>query len=310
MLLLTGATGTVGQALLRRLIAADRAGASARSIGSVRCLVRDPRRLGASIAGDAERGRLEIARGDLAQPGSFDDALRDVDTVVHLAAAIRDQAGGSIEQLTGAATVELVQAAERAGVSRFVFFSAIGADPASPVRFMRAKGVAERVVVNSPIEHTVFAPSIIYAPDDPYLTLLARMAWLPVVPIPGAGDARFEPIWAADVADCVLAALPGGRAGEESAGARYELAGPDVLTHREIVELVLAGARRRRPLVAVPAPVTRRALQLVERLLGDRAFATWDEAQLMDVPMLAAAGTADVNRLGVRPHPMAAVLGV
>ena len=106
---------------------------------------------------------------------------------------IRDQPGGSIEELAGVATWRLVRAAEKAGVKRFVFFSALGASTRSPARLMRAKAVAERAVVESSIDHTVFAPSIVYSPRDPYLTPAAADVLLPVMPIPGAGaDAAFS----------------------------------------------------------------------------------------------------------------------
>src|SRR5437868_8500845 len=108
MLLLTGATGLVGSAVLRRLTAAQ---------VPVRCLVRDPKRLG------PERVRVQLALGDLADPPSFRNALRGVTTVVHLAAAARDQGRGSIEELDGIATWRLVEAAQRAGVEHFVFTS-------------------------------------------------------------------------------------------------------------------------------------------------------------------------------------------
>ena len=85
---------------------------------------------------------------------------------------------------------------------------------------MRAKAVAERAVVQSRLASTVFAPSLIYAPNDPYVTLLERMSLLPVMPIPGDGTARFAPIWSEDVADCVLATLPGGPAEPEASRAR------------------------------------------------------------------------------------------
>src|SRR3954454_12941244 len=73
VILLTGATGNVGSQVLRRLTARGE---------RVRCLVRDPRRLG------SERVRVQIALGDLSDPASFRNALRGVETVVHLAAAI------------------------------------------------------------------------------------------------------------------------------------------------------------------------------------------------------------------------------
>jgi NADH dehydrogenase len=270
----------------------------------VRCLVRDPRRLG------AERVRVQIALGDLSDHLSFRHALRGVDTVVHLASVIRDQPGGSIEELAGVATWRLVLAAERAGVQRFVFFSVLGASTRSRARLLRAKAVAERALIESGLRCTIFAPSIIYSPGDPYLRLLRRMSLLPVMPIPGAGRAPFQPIWSEDVADCVMAALPGGSHADAAVGARYELAGPETLTHRQVVEIALSSFHRHRPIVGIPASITRRSLNLVELLTGPAAFATWDEAELMDIPMVSRHGTADAESLGVNPRRMAAVLGV
>jgi uncharacterized protein YbjT (DUF2867 family) len=290
VLLLTGATGLIGSALLPRLTAAGR---------PVRCLVRDPRRLG------DERVRVQIALGDLSDPPSFRNALRGVDTVVHLAAAIRDQPRGSIEELNAIATWRMVEAARRAGVGHFVVFSAQGVSAHSRARFMRAKALAERAVAESGMRHTIFAPSIVYAPGDVFLTLLERMALLPVVPISGSGRALFQPMWAQDVAACVTAALerPDGQP-------RYELSGPETLSYDAIVELVLRAAGRPRRLVHIPLAVVSRSLRTLETLMRSKAFATWDEAELMEITMTSARGTADAEALRVVPQPMAAVLGV
>jgi NADH dehydrogenase len=247
---------------------------------------------------------VQIALGDLSDPPSFRNALRGVDTVVHLAASIRDQPHGSIEELNGIATWRMVEAAERAGVERFVFFSALGASTHNRTRFLRAKALAEEAVRASSIAHTIFAPSIIYAPGDPYLTLLARLALLPVMPISGAGRAQYQPIWAEDVADATMAALAATGAGE-----RYELAGPQTLSHQEIVELALRAQHRHRRIVHVPTPIVSRALRVAEALMKSKAPATWDEAELMEVSLLTERGTADAERLGVEPRFMAAVLG-
>src|SRR5438270_11737787 len=145
MLLLTGATGLVGSALLHRLVADGT---------EVRCLVRDPRGLGPL------RVRVQIALGDLTDPPSFRNALRGVHTVVHLAAAIRDQSRGSIEELNGIATWRMVESAERGGVERFVFFSALGASTHNRTRFLRAKAYAEQAVAEAGVRSIVLAPSI------------------------------------------------------------------------------------------------------------------------------------------------------
>jgi NADH dehydrogenase len=135
------------------------------------------------------------------------------------------------------------------------------------------------------------------------------MSWLPVMAIPGAGTAAFQPIGADDVAACVMAALPGGAAADAAVGARYELAGPETLTHRDIVAVALRSFGRRRPIVGVPMWLTRKILNTVELVGGPTAFATRDEAELLEIPLVAAGGTADAQSLGVSPRPMAEVLG-
>ncbi|HEY4894877.1 MAG TPA: NAD(P)H-binding protein [Solirubrobacteraceae bacterium] len=296
MLLLTGATGLVGSTLLRRLLAEGT---------PVRCLVRDPRRLG------AQRVRVQIALGDLTDPPSFRNALRGVETVVHLAAAIRDQPRGSIEELNGIATWRMVEAAERQGVERFVFFSALGASAHHRTRLLRAKALAEQAVREADLQSIVFSPSIIYAPGDPWLTLLERLALLPAMPVSGRGRAVFQPIWAEDVADCIVRALnsQGERRASANRHLRHELAGPETLSHVEMIRTVLRSLGRRRPLLHVPTPLVSRGLRLLERAAGPAAFATWEEAELMEVSMISARGAADAEALGVTPQRMAAVLG-
>ena len=297
MLLLTGATGTVGSALLRRLTAARI---------PVRCLVRDPRRLG------AERVRVQLALGDLADPPSFRNALRGVTTVVHLAASARDQAAGSIEELNGIATWRMVEAAERAGVEHFVFASALGASTHHRARVLRAKALAEQAVVESGLRHTIVAPSLIYAPGDRLARILGRLALLPAVPMVGRGRAQSQPIWADDVAECLERIIGDGAAPPRALGGRgerFELAGPETYTAEQLTQAFLRAAGRPRPVVPLPHGVASRGLRVAEVLLKSATPATWDEAELLTVPMTSRTGTADAEGLGVVPKRVAAVLG-
>jgi uncharacterized protein YbjT (DUF2867 family) len=290
MLLLTGATGSVGSRLLPLLLESGE---------DVRCLVREPRRLG------PRRVDVQIALGDLGEmsdPYLVRQALRGVDTVIHLAATIRDQPPRRIEELNGLATVRLLRAAERSGVKRFVFFSALNASVAQRTRFFRAKWLAEQAVDSSPLQTTIFAPSIVYDHSDPWITLLRRFSFLPVLPVSGDGQARFEPVWAQDAARCVVAAL---RQGDRE---RYELAGPEILSYDEMSDLVSRIAGRPRELVHVPLPLIRASLIAARSIVGEAVFATWEEAELMEVPMVSERGTADAEALGVEPRRMADVL--
>ena len=292
MILVTGATGTVGQALVPRLLERG---------DEVRVLVRDPRKLGRL------RVEVRIALGDLIELGDprvLRQALRGVDTVIHLAAATRDQPAAKVEELNGLATARLLRAAERSGVRRFVFFSAIGATEFQRTRYFRAKALAERAVLDAELDATVFAPSIVYDREDPWTTTMRRLALLPVVPISGEGASLFEPIWAEDVARCVIADL-----GADGGTRRFELAGPQALTYNEIARLIARASGRDRPLLHVPLGLVHYGLAGLRRVVGDAAFATWEEAELMEVPMVSERGTADAEALGVSPRRMGEVLG-
>jgi uncharacterized protein YbjT (DUF2867 family) len=288
VLLLTGATGRVGSALLRRLV--DRR-------QPVRCLVRDPRRLG------PERVRVQIALGDLGDPASFRHALRGVKTVVHLAATERDQAHATIEEIDGIATWRLLRAAERAGVERFVFMSPLGATPHHRSRVLRAKALAERAVADADMATTTLRSSLIYAPGDTKLGLLDVLSLLPVVPVTTTmGTARVQPVWADDVAACVAAVLHEGPD-------VLEIAGPETLTFRAAVARALEAGGRQRRLARVPTGLLLRTLHAYETFAGPVALATRDEANALGATMVSDRGVSDARSLGVDPLPISAVLG-
>lgn len=292
MLLLTGATGRVGSALLRRLVAERQ---------PVRCLVRDPRRLG------PDRVRVQIALGDLGDPASFRHAVRGARTVVHLAATERDQPHATIEEVGGVATWRLLRAAERAGVEHFVFLSALGATPHHRARMLRAKALAEDAVAGSALRTTTLRCSFVYAPGDRRLALLDLLSLLPAVPVTGGmARARSQPVWAGDVADCVAAVLAREDASQHVV---HEIAGPETFSHRDLVEVALRARGRPRRLVALPSGVILRGLGGYGTLAGPVAFTTRDEADLLGSTMLSAAGPAGAEALGVHPRRVAEVLG-
>ena len=284
MILLTGATGTVGSALLRRLVAAGE---------SVRCLVRDPTRLG------AERVRVQLALGDLGDPGSFRNAVRGVDTVIHLAASIRDQPRGSIEELTrgghaapgagrrapGGRALHVLLRPRRRPRLAHPLLPGQGPGP-------RGRGAAE-------LETHVFEPSIVYAPGDPWITLLERLGLLPLSRSRAAAarsTSRSGPrTWP-------IAWWPPCRRTCGPSHRGYESAGPQTISYEQIVRVVLRASGRRRRLLNVPLPVVRGSLRALGRVAGPKVFATWEEAEWLEEPMTTARGTADAEALGVTAH--------
>jgi NADH dehydrogenase len=132
---------------------------------------------------------------------------------------------------------------------------------------------------------------------------MRRLALFPVIPISGAGRSAFEPIWARDAARCVLADLDHG-----DGDRRHELAGPERLTYDQMARLIARVGGRERALVHLPLGLVHYTLTGLRRLAGDAVFATWEEAELMEVPMVSERGDSDVRALGVEPRPMGEVL--
>ena len=173
MILLTGATGVVGSALLQRLLQRGRA----RSAAS--CATRGG--WARTASGSRSRSGTWRTPSPCARPCG---ACGPSCTWRRRSAT---SASATIEELNGLATARLLRYAEAAGVERFVFFGALGATPSSRTRFFRAKALAERAVAASPIDATVLSPSIVYAPGDPFMSLLRRLSLLPWMPISGSG---------------------------------------------------------------------------------------------------------------------------
>jgi NADH dehydrogenase len=143
----------------------------------------------------------------------------------------------------------VARAAAARGVERFVHISAIGADETSRARYARSKALGEAAARAEVSSATVMRPSVVFGPGDQFFNRFAAMALVsPVLPLIGGGHTLFQPVFVADVARAVAAAL---RA-PEAAGAIYELGGPATYSFRALMELMLDEIGRRRLLAPIP----------------------------------------------------------
>ena len=129
---------------------------------------------------------------------------------------------------------KIVAACKATGVRRLVHMSALNADTNGPSEYLRSKGDGEAIVLaaKGDLDVTVFRPSVIFGLGDSFLSMFASvLKKVPFFPL-GFGHARFQPVWAADVADAFVDAL----ADVNTYGQAYELAGPKVYSLRELVD--------------------------------------------------------------------------
>jgi NADH dehydrogenase len=207
------------------------------------------------------RSRLEVRIGDVTQPETLGAALAGVDAVHHLVAIPRDFTGGrDLHRVNTAGTGAMVEAALAAGVRRFVHQGALGVTEDPNLHYADSKAKGERIVRESGLDWTVLRPSLLWGEGDGFFGLIAKLARISpgVIPVPGRGTARFQPLWAGDLARCVVLSLER----PDTIGQAYDLGGPAYWTYREITREVLHALGKQRVIMPMPVPL----ISLVSRL--------------------------------------------
>lgn len=274
-ILITGASGHLGSHITRHLASAGQ---------EVRAMVYHRER--------AERERrlaglpVEWVEADVTRPDSLSPAMVGAQAVVHTVAVAIEKGRASYEAINAEGTRHVVEAAQAAGVRRFVHLSQLGADAALPYRFLASKGRGEAYVRAAALDWTILRPSVFWGQEDEFANTFIRLALVtPVVfPIVGDSRARFQPVWVEDVAAAVESCLRDGA----TVGKSLELGGPEVLTLEEIERRALRAAGLRRVFVRAPMSLIRLAVALMEALLPNPPV-TRSLLELLAVPNVVAA---------------------
>ncbi len=289
-ILVTGAAGYLGNQTVKRLVAEDQ---------PLRALVRRPAKAALRLREFADR--IEVVEGDVTAPASLRPALAGVDTVIHTVAIAMEKGGQTYEAVNYQGTVNVLRAAEGAGVRRFINISQNGADSALPYRFLASKGRAQEAVAASALHWTALRPSAIFGPQDEFFNSFARLLKITplVFPLIGGGEAEFQPVSVDDVVEAVMRCLDD----ESTVGEELALGGPEVLTLGEIERRVMQALDTRRLLLPVPVALLRPLVIIMQSLLPGSPVST----SLLDLLALpnTVPDNALVNRFGMKPMPFA-----
>ena len=289
-ILVTGAAGYLGNQTVKRLAAAGR---------PVRALVRS--RAKAALRLKEVADQVEIVQGDVTKPASLAPAMAGVRAVIHYVAIAMEKGGQTYEAVNTQGTVNLLRAAEAAGVERFINMSQNGARSDLPYRFLASKGAAQEAVAASNLKWTALRPSAIFGPQDEFFNSFARLLKLTplVFPLIGGGTAEFQPVSVDDVVEAALRCLDD----DSTIGDELALGGPEVLTLGEIERRVIQALGTSRLLVPVPVAVLRPAVMVMQALLPGSPVST-SLLDLLEVPNIVP-DNALVNRFGIEPKPFA-----
>jgi NADH dehydrogenase len=249
-------------------------------------------------------GAIQIVRTNVRNDADVQAALRGADAAVNLVGVLAQSGRQRFDALHVEAAGRIAAAAKSAGVSRLVHFSAMGANDKAPSRYFRSKAEGENAVRANFPEAVIVRPALVFGPEDQFFNRFAGLIrFVPLVfPLYGGGKTRFQPVYVGDIATAVADVLEQ----PTTAGKTFEFAGPEVMTLREVLELVLRETQRRRALISVPLSLGRLQGAVLQFLPGK--LLTRDQVLMLETDTVPGGNLPGLRELGITPSAPEAIV--
>jgi len=291
-----GGSGFLGRNVVRALCKRDY---------RIRVAVRRPELVG-HLQPAGKVGQVHAVQANLRHPASVEAAMRDSHVAINLVGILTESGAQTFDAVQTKGAETIARAASAVG-ARMVHVSAIGADENSPSHYARAKAAGEKAVLAAAPSATILRPSLMFGPEDQFTNRFAALARIsPFLPLIGGGVTRMQPAYVADVATAVADAVDG----KTKPGGLYELGGPEVLTMREIMEVILRITERKRMLISLPFGLARLQAMFLQFAPGPLKL-TPDQVALLQsdnvVSDAAKAAGLTLEGLGITPESMQAI---
>ncbi len=234
-----GGSGFVGKQVVRAL---------ARQGWRIRVAVRHPVNA-YDLKPNGDVGQIQVIRCDVRRDADLKAALHGADACVNLVGIRHQTLSTSFDAVHRAAATRTAELCAAQGIRDFVQVSALGADAKAPSQYSASKAKGEAGVRKAIPQAVILRPSLIFGPQDSFITELAgQVKRFPVMPAIGGGKTKFQPVYVGDVAAAVARVL-----GNEAAyGQTYELGGPEVYAFGDLIRYVGREVMAPRPLVYLP----------------------------------------------------------
>jgi len=284
-----GGTGFLGRRIVERLT-------KERVI--LRVAVRHPAQV-YSLAKSVAVGRTSLVAADVRDPSTVAAAIAGSESVVNAVSAYVERGSVTYTAVHVHGAGNIANACQQQNVARLVHISGIGADPASPSSYIRARGFGELAVRKAFPKATILRPSVMFAVDGGLLSALRKVALsTPIIPLIGSGRTRLQPVHVNDVAEAVYLSLHN----PDAAGKTYELGGSEIYTVREILDIVLARMERSRSFISIPFALASPLARVLQ--LFPTASLTVAQVDLLRGDNVLGTGSAGFEELGIIPRKL------
>lgn len=239
MILVTGATGFVGNRLVNKLVSQHK---------QIRCLVRghtsEIKKIGKEV---------EILEGDLLNKDIVNRVVKGVQKVIHLAAALQASNPEDIRRINVEGTRDLVTSCVEHGVEQFIFFSTLNVTLPVKNQYSKTKSEAEQIVQESGLGFTILRPSIIYGEGDngTISQIIKSVKTNKRITLLGNGEYRLQPVYIDDVVNAICEVLNNSHSHKRKT---YFLVGQEIVSYNELVGIIsdVTGFKTRKQYVPIP----------------------------------------------------------
>jgi uncharacterized protein YbjT (DUF2867 family) len=192
---------------------------------------------------------VQVFTCDISDNHALKDALKGSDAVINLVGILHEDGKNGFENIHHQLPRRVAQLCDELGIARLIHMSALQASKNAPSAYLKSKAAGEAAVneFSKKLDITIFKPSVIFGRGDSFINMFANLVrYLPVIAL-AKPNAKFQPIWVEDVAQCFVNAL------ENTAtyGESYELGGPQIVTLKQLVEKVMHILGKHRPIIGL-----------------------------------------------------------
>ncbi len=292
-----GGSGFVGRSVVRAL---------AQRGYRIRVAVRRPD-LAHHLQPIGDVGQIHAVQANLRYPQSIRDAMAGADAVINLVGILHESRHQTFEDVHVSGAQTIATAAAELNIKKLVHMSALGVSVDASSQYSRSKAEGAARVHATFRSASILEPSVLFGPEDNFFNKFASLARLmPVFPLIGGGQTKFQPLFVGDLAQAVVACLEK----SDAAGRAFELGGPEVLSLAEIMEFIFTAIDRKRLTVPLPFAVARFEAKILQ--LFPNPILTTDQVEMLKQDSIvsdeAVLQNRSVESLGIKPRSVEAIV--
>lgn len=255
-------------------------------------------------------GQVVLEHADITRPETLSGKLAGSVAVINLVSILYECGRQTFKSINIEGARAVATEARKANVPTLVHLSALGVDRMADTEYGTSKHVGENAVREAFPGAIILRPSIIIGPEDGFFQRFGRMSMIaPFLPLIGGGKTRFQPVLVTDVTAAILTALRN----PACKGQSYEVAGPNVYSFRELLEMMTAFTKRKTRFIALPFGIASFKAWIIQTLAKVTPWApllTCDQVKALKHDNITSAGAPGLYALGITPTPIESQLPI